>query len=257
MTSITERRFRENTGERYMKDGLTIRCQAVSKSKLRKWREDYNDPEATPDDTWPETQCGKSAEEGHFACKYHGGETPRYKKPPRSVLDVLPADLAAKMEMVMQNPDYISRKEDILLLKVRQLQLLEELEDDVGGEEAWGMVAEGLVELRKGNEFIGQGLIEDALEMSKNQREIWEEIYKGTDVIKNLTNTQVKTAKELRLMATNEQIHNLMANIYETLMEQAKIYINDPEKREQFLRSFVGHFRQLSIPSVTGVIEQN
>lgn len=253
--SEPERRFKEGSGERYLRDGR-MRCHAIAKSRLREWREEFNDTESPAEVSWPETQCRGAAVEGFYVCKWHGGSTPRVVNPPRSILDVLPDDMAAKYAVLMQNPDYISRKEDILLFKARQWQLLEELEKQHGGEEAWGMVAEGLNEIKLGNQVTGIGLLEDALESTHNIKEIWKEQRENEAVIKDLTNTQVKTAKELKSMATYDQVMNMMINVFNVILEKANNLIEDPIKRDAFIAEIGREFGRFNNPSATILIEQ-
>ena len=80
LVPIHEKRWNEASGIRYMSDGLTHRCQGISKTRLRRARIEQNkeDPKLYPsDDFWPECQCGKPAMmtpgAGLYACKFHGG----------------------------------------------------------------------------------------------------------------------------------------------------------------------------------------
>ena len=125
--SIPEQRFKEKTGIQFLDSGK-IRCQGLAKSRIRKWREDYDDYTTPTKFLWPECQCGQFAVDGQFVCKWHGGKTPRTKNPVRTMLDVMPLDMADKYKAIMDSPDYISRKDDINLIKTRVVMLLEELE---------------------------------------------------------------------------------------------------------------------------------
>lgn len=252
--SITEKRFVEGSGERYLADGR-IRCQAVSKGRLRKWREEHEDYDIEAEATWPETQCIKAAEEGYYACKWHGGRSKR-KKGPKTIFDTMPQDLAAKLQTLYENPDYISRREDILLVKARQWELLEKLDDELPGDEAWGMVEDGLHKIRLGEDLSGVYLIEQALLSVKKQKDIWDEIYKSQNILKDLTNTQVKTAKELRLMASQEQVMHMIASIYEIMLEKADQFIDDENQRNRYIESVSADIRRLNQPSTNVIIQQ-
>ena len=252
--SITEKRFVDGTGERYCADGR-IRCQAVAKGRLRKWREEFGDDETPAEDTWPETQCNRAAEEGYYVCKWHGGKS-KSKKAPKTIYDTMPKDLAAKLQVLYDNPDYISRREDILLIKARQWELLEKLDDELPGDEAWGMVEDGLHKINLGEDLSGKYLIEQALLSVKKQKDVWNEIYKSQNILKDLTNTQVKTAKELRLMASQEQVMHMIASIYEIMLEKADQFIDDPTQREKYIESVARDVRQLTKPSTAVLIEQ-
>lgn len=243
----TEKRYREGSGERYTPGG-EVRCHAVAKSKLRRWRELNNDPDITADDVWPECQCEQRAVPGMFACRYHGGMTPGEHKP-KSILDIIPVNLGEKYKVLAENPDYISRREDILLMKARKWELLESLQDNAGNEEAWGMVDEALALLRQGEEAKAESLLSEALAQHTNEREVWTEIRESDKVLKDMTNTEVKTAKELRLMATAEQVTALLTNIYNVINRGSEKYIDDPRAQADFLSYIareIGRFANIS-----------
>lgn len=251
--TITEKRFREASGEQYMATGA-VRCQAQSKGRLRKWREEFEDYETPAEDIWPECQCNRSAEPGAFACKWHGGATPKKDgSPPRSLLDVLPVDLASKFKALAENPAYWSRREDILLMQARVWELMEDLQAVAGSEEAWGMVEEALVALRRGDELSAIELLREATSHHDNRRHIWNEIRSNENVIKELTNTQIRTIKDLKQMATTEQVTALVMNLYEIVANGAKEYIDDPIKQSKFLQQLsraVARFANLSPQAV-------
>lgn len=231
---VTEQRFRDGTGEQYTADGR-IRCQALSKGRIRRWREEFDDYTTPSEDLWPECQCNRSAEYGAFACKWHGGLTPKKSAPPRSVIDVLPSELAVKMHALIQDPQYLSRHSDIALMQTRVWELLEELQEVSGSEESWGNVTEALVSIKRGNDAEALLFLEKALEDNNRKKEIWEEIRKTELVVKELTNTQVKTAKELRQMATTEQVMSVVLSLYDIVATGAKKYIHDSSDRATFL----------------------
>lgn len=236
--TTTEKRFRDGSGVRFLDNG-EVRCQAQSKAQLRKWRE-VNDDFTTPaENIWPECQCPLGAIPGMFTCHFHGGRTPSKNKP-KSIFDVIPLDLGEKLKVLMEHPDYISRREDMLLIKARQWEILEEMQASVGGEEAWGMVSEAVVEIRKGNEVAGLSLLEDALQQSRSKAEAWKEWERSEELLKDLTNTEVKSAKELKLMASADQVAMFINNIYGVIMRGAEKYIDNPLQQSQFIQYIAG-----------------
>lgn len=255
---ICERRFREGTGEKYLNNG-GIRCQAVSKSKLRQWRIEYADEDATAEDTWPETQCPKPAEPGAFACRFHGGQTPKkLANAPKSILDTMPLDLAEKLKTLMQNPQYWSRREDIMLMQARNWELMEELQESTGNTEAWDYVHEAIVALKRGRENEALLLLEEAKEHTDRRKEVWKEVRQNENVIKELTNTQVRTVKDLKQMATAEQVSAVLLNLYDIVANGAQKYIHDPNARSQYLRDIakaIGRYANLSPLAVGGETE--
>lgn len=255
MASITEKRFREASGVQYLGDGR-IRCQGLSKGQIRKYRQEHNDFLTPKEDLWPECQCVKAAEEGAFACKFHGGRTPKGDGSPRTMLDVMPVDLADKFRTIVDNPMYISRRDDIALLQARIWHLLEEMSLQIGSEDAWGAVHEALLELRKGNEMEALTLLEEATTAHKEERDNWEEILKTEQHLKDLTNTQMRTAKELRLMASAEQVSALIMNIQQTILYNVKEYIDDPKKQQLFLQSISAAIGRFANFGNTGSVAQ-
>lgn len=242
--SKPEQRFKEGSGEQFLKNGK-LRCHGLAKSKIRQWREKYNDYDTPSDDLWPECQCENSAEEGQYVCRFHGGLTPRRINPPRTVLDVLPLDLAEKYQMLMDSPDYMSRKEDINLLRVRIMSLMEDLQKQPDSDEVWDMVQSAVVCLRKGDSLNALTFLEDAIRLSDNKQKVWDEFHKTEKLLGDMTSTQMKTMKDMQTMATAEQVNALVSTLLNLINAGAQNYIADPMQRSQFTRSIVSEMQKL------------
>lgn len=244
--TISERRFREGKGVHYLKNG-SIRCHAISKTKVRAWRLEHNDEETPTQELWPDCQCGRAALPGLFLCKYHGGLTRKAgNKNPKSILDVVPVDLRNKLKTLFDSPDYISRKQDILLLKARQWELLENLNSTLGGQDAWELVHDAIEQLRSGEVDVAETLLEQATDSIRQEKEIWDEVYRAETIIKDLTTAEVKNAKELRSMVTAEQVMALVSKIYDTIAESLEKYIEDPKDRREALYYIGSRFGQFT-----------
>jgi hypothetical protein len=244
-TPITERRFREGSGEKYLGTG-GIRCQGLAKTKVRKWREE-NDDYVTPTDTlWPECQCTRPAVVGMFACKWHGGITSKNKNNPKNTMEVLPVDLVPYYEAVRTNPLIVSRRTEIELLMARNLQLLDEIDEQTGSEESWATVFEALVELNRGEVQKTAYLLEKALAGKEKTDEAWREIRTNSKLLGELTNTQMRTSKELRLMATHEQVDSLMTGIMAAIIDVATKQIKEDAKRIEFITTISNRFGRLT-----------
>ena len=253
---IGERRFREGTGEQYLKDGR-VRCQAMAKSKIRVWRATFNDYDTPTEEIWPECQCHLAAIPGGFTCNFHGGLTPRTNRP-NTILDVMPLDLAEKMAVLQDSSDYMDNRENILMITARQWELLERMQQEAGGEKAWEMVEEALIELRRGDDSKAEALLSSALRGIEQEKEAWGEIYRSSEVIKDLRSTQVRTAKELRLMATADQVLAFIRNIHQAIIDGAKQYIDEPKKQTSFLQYISGEierFANISPATVSARLE--
>lgn len=254
--NLSERRFREGTGIQYLKDGR-VRCQSVAKARVRRWREEFSDYDTPVEELWPECQCHLAAVPGMFVCSFHGGLSV-FKSKPKSILDVMPLDLAEKMAVMLDSSEYMDSREDILLIKARQWELLEQLQQESGGQEAWDRVEEALVELRRGETTKAELLLSSALRAVQTEKEAWGEIYKSSEVIKDLRATQVKTAKELRLMATADQVLAFIRNIQQAIIDGAKEYIDEPKKQARFLQYISGEisrFANISPATVSARLE--
>ncbi len=251
--SITEQRYREGSGERLCKNG-EIRCQAISKTRVRHYREEHDDWVTPVQELWPECQCPKAAEQGMFACYFHGGRTAE-PRPLRTIMDVLPLDLGEKVKILLSDPSYISRKEDIAILRARQWELLEKLQAKTDSEEAWGAVADALFELRHGNDGVASDLLKQALDTAKEGSNIWQEFYNVEKILKDVTVAEVHTAKELQSMATAEQVGRLMSRIYDILTAGAEKYIEDKQRQSAFLRFIAGELNRATNVSPATVIQ--
>ena len=237
----TEQRFREASGERYMQDGQRVRCHSQSKNKLKEWRTVHQDWTIPNDDIWPACQCQRAAIPGTFACNLHGGLTPSKDKP-QSLLDIIPIDLGEKLKIIMENPDYISSRNDIMLMILRQWDLAEKLGEESGSKEDWDKINEANRLLKKGDLTKASVLMTSALESHKNKDDIWGEIYRVENVIKDLRTTETKVAKELRLMASAEQVQRLMDRIFTIIMRGIEKYVTDTSEQVRFTQYIIGEF---------------
>jgi hypothetical protein len=144
-----------------------------------------------------------------------------------------------KVRAIAENPQYISRKDEILLLQARIGQLLEKISlDDDGGAVGWSLVSDALIALEKGNTSGARELLDDAVKQHVTEKEVWKEIYTTMDMLKNMTNTQMKTAKELRTMVSMEQLNYMLLAIQQIIMDLAKEHITDDRTRNKFLNDF-------------------
>lgn len=236
--STTEKRFRDAQGQQYLRDGVTIRCHAVSKGNLRKARIEQGDLDLTSDDIWPEGQCQRAAEPGSFACALHGGKSALAAG--RSVsIGILPYDLQQKIEILQQNPDYISREAEIWQLLGLNAQLYERLEELSTGPETLYRILDGLAMIENGT--IGDGVkhIRRIIQSELAQRETRDEIRINTNLLAQLTKVQVSTAKELKTMATTDQVLAMVEGIVDDFISIVKDVIGDKTLADRLIDRFV------------------
>lgn len=230
----SERRWREGRGERYMNDGVTVRCQSVTKTFLKKIREEENDPEISSDDVWPVGQCSKSAELGTYLCELHGGRTPNSAHHPVTMF--LPSDLAEKLEILAQNPDYLSRYQEIRLLEGRNAQLYERLSGErVLTPALRGEIGE-VMHLIKNNDLRGAlGKLQEMQDTTYDEKSVYNEIRENMNLMKGMTATQVTTAQVLKTMATSDSVGAAFISFYNTVDRAVRKYIKDTDIAESFL----------------------
>jgi len=253
--NISEQRFREGSGEKYLKNG-NVRCQAVANNQVFKWRQQTGDFDTPNKELWPECQCTNGAVPGMFVCRFHGGQ--RQPRQVRSMLDVIPFDMREKFEMMLNDPAYISRREEIALLRAREMEILEHISDGIGNPEAWGIVSDALAELRRGDEKLAEARLAEAIKSANEDRRAWGEIYDLQKLLKDTTGVEVKTAATLKTMATAEQVSRLISRVYEILMSGAQKYINDNGQRALFITYVAGELGRatnFSPATIGGLIE--
>lgn len=244
-TNLSEQRFRSGSGIQYCANGK-VRCQAVSVLQVNRWRETYNDYETPIAQLWPECQCGNAAVDGYFVCEFHGGIVARRTGGIRSFYDVIPVDMREIVDALIENPTYIDRREDIIVMQAMVWDLLQTLGTKVGSAEAWSMVREAHIALKNGDEATAAMLLDSALSAEEDKRDIRAEIRDTEKVLKDLTKTQVSTAKELRLMATSEQILALLNNIQNLIRDSGAKYIDDSEALNEFYTDIAAGIRRFA-----------
>jgi hypothetical protein len=252
--TIGEKRFKERSGERYLADGVTIRCQAVAKHRLRAAREESGDFTSPAEKWWPELQCTRGAAPGQYVCKFHGGLSPRTV--PRTILDVLPEVLADKFQTIQNNPDYIDRKEEIILFKAMIWEALEQLDQEGGSQEAWDMVQGAYDALSTGSIISAKALLFKALESTNRSKELRREIRANANVLADLTTTQTKTAKELRLMATHEQVAGMLAEVQNAFFDAIDRVKLDAETRTRLGTLFLGRLVRFNKLGTTAIPDE-
>jgi hypothetical protein len=136
-----------------------------------------------------------------------------------------------------------------------QWELLEELQVESGNEEAWDMVHEAYVQLGLGNVVPAKSLLFRALEKTDRTKDIRKEIRDNAKILSELTSTQTKTAKELRLMATTEQVSGLLAEVQKAFFDAIKM-VDDENVRTQLGVAFLGRLVRFNQYSPAPVLSE-
>lgn len=239
-----ELRFRNATGERYLKNGK-VRCQGSSKLKIKQLRIKYGDPELTKEDLWPECQCTWAAEEGTFGCHLHNGGNLNNNK--KVLADWMPIDLREKLQILEANKDQIfNRDNEIAQLIARNAQLYESMDELVLGEEAYSAVAEARKSLASGDAAAAALALDIALRDVRTEREVMQEMRENIKLIDKMTITQFNIRKDLKLMATIDQVKGLLEGMYRGFESIASEYIPDDKMRAKAVYQFATLIRDLA-----------
>lgn len=242
--SKSEKRWQEGLGERYLKiDPNRVRCQGVSKSKLRMIRIREGEPTLDSDSVWPEGQCSRAAEEGTFLCTLHGGRSPNIAK--KRITDFMPVDLKEKFEVFENNPDLISRYVEMAQLQARNAQLYEQMDELVLGEDGWETVTEGVKLIERGEVAQGCTLIRIALGDTKKETESWREIRANNAQIAQLHTIQITTEEKLKTMATMDQVKAIVNGAFQSLRYILENNLEDRNQVGRILMLWAADLRQI------------
>lgn len=246
MENVTERRFREGKGVRYMKgDPNQVRCHGCSKRRLREMRIEQNNPDLTSDEAWPDAQCHKPAVEGTFVCSIHGGDKANIHK--HSIGDFMPIDLREKLEIFQSNGyELYNRSSEIAQLKARNAQLYEEMDDLIIGPEGYALISDARKALSKGDVANAAVMLEMALRDNSRDNYIRAEIRENTKIIDKLTITHFNIAKELKLMTPLDQMRSFLDGLYRGAQIIAEEFLLDSNDQEQYMRKFGQLLRSLA-----------
>ncbi|HMN10715.1 MAG TPA: hypothetical protein PKD55_00150 [Bellilinea sp.] len=237
---VTEERFRQGTGERYLRNGK-VRCQSIAKGKLRRLREQTDNPDLTADEAWPIAQCEWPAVEGTFACELHGGASPAAQ--PKSLLDFMPVDLREMAREFEQNPDVTNQRDAIIALMSRNSQLFQELYDTLSTKaikKIWGY----LDMIEEGDVVRGVRGIQSVIKATQEERETWGEFRQNVTTIGKMIETQMKVFEKMQQIATVDQVLALLEGITEIMESVVNSYIEDQSQRDRIMLEFSRRARE-------------
>lgn len=252
--SVTERRYFEGLGQRFLGDGVTIRCHGVSKTRLRERREELGNPDLTSDDVWPELQCSRGAMPGAYACKFHGGASLGVKRA-ETINDILPIPLRNALELVLNNPDYMNRKQEMDQLVARNVQLFETMQGHEGGLTSWEIVDDACELLERGEVVKGLATLKVAKDNMLREYGAWDEVRENMALLDRLTRTQVSTAKTMQQMMTTEQAMVMVEKVFQINIDAVERFIEDESIARKFINYISGELRKFNDLRALGTIE--
>jgi hypothetical protein len=231
--STTEVRFRDGTGTRYMNDGVTVRCQAVSKTKLRRIRVerglDPDDKSISPDDVWPEAQCERPAVQGKLLCAGRGGHGGgSLSVPTHNYLDFMPVDLREKMQLLIENPQILSRRMEIMQLMARILVLYERMQTNESlGVFSLSHLQEGLEDIENGDLVAGVAKIKATLDSRLVEAESYSEVRQTMALLKDMTKVEIGSIKEMKQVIPFDVLISVVQGIADSLQEAVDANVGD------------------------------
>jgi hypothetical protein len=257
----TEIRWRDGTNTtRYLKDGETIRCQAVAKQKLRAIRVQRgyseDDTTITADEVWPEAQCEHPAVPGKLVCGGRAGHGGNSMSVPYHdlLLGSMPVDLREKMEILMDNPEILSRRLEMVELSARNLQLFEEMRDsEKAGSDLDSKLREAMKFLKSGDYTKASNSLQEVLEYKGTQQKRWDEIRANTVILKDLSRTETNTIQAFRQMISSEQFLGALMGIADAVKDAVEKYINEPTVRNEVIGHVYSSIRRLTNARIGGV----
>lgn len=216
-----------------MSDGVSVRCQAVSKTKLAAERERLGNPDLTPDEAWPAAQCERAAVPGKLVCGGRGGHGGgSLSVPSYDITSFMPTDMREMLQTVMEQPHLISRRFEMYQLVARYLTLYKRLSDDEAlGPASLVLINEGLEEIEKGESIKGIAKIRGALDKRIIEHETYEEIRKVMALLKDMTKVEVASIKEMRAVVTIDQVIALVNAIADATNRALEEFVEEPEVR--------------------------
>lgn len=217
-----------------MQDGITVRCQAVSKSKLEAIRQRENNPLLAPEDVWPEAQCERPAVLNKLVCGGRGGHGGgSVSVPEYDFTSFMPADMAEMLKEVMSNPHLLSRRFEMQQIIARILLLYQKLQSKTAlGKPAIDLIREGLQDIANSDIAVGSSKIQRAVDDVDNERATYREIFDAMNLLQTMTRTEVQSMKETRQILTFDVVLAILNGVADGMNLALEKYVDDPRSRE-------------------------
>lgn len=251
--SKPQRRFIAGTGERYISSTRknVIRCHAISPNKLFLLRAYTGNPDITPDQAWPECQCGFPARPGYYVCWLHGAGKKGGPVPGRKIMlqaqnitKYIGKDLADKYRMFAEDPELFNMRQNAALLSARNAELLETATaSGLNNDKLLKLLDEAIDLLESGDPQSALKLLNKISATARGTKEAWNEIRSNATVIKDLTNTDLNRVKEMRLWITAEQLMSTVDRLTNAFVEAVTREVIDEKVKGNIMRTVVGTVR--------------
>lgn len=241
-TSLARRRFLKGEGVRYLKNGK-VRCHAVSRGKLQALRQLH--PELEAKDAWPIAQCGLPALPGQYVCHYHSvGNAParsmeRFMAKPS---EYMAGDLLEKYVSFKADPELLDQRHNIALLSARNAELLQDIaHQSTLSKNQLRIIDDAIKDISHGNIDEGLEKLKKVRFEAEQEREVWDEIRKNTDSIKNLSKTEIDRVKEMRLSISQDQMMRIIDSLSNGFLRAVETADIEPSAKKMILKQAVTH----------------
>lgn len=220
----------------------------------------------TSDDIWPHHQCRHAAEPGAFACRRHGGASKNIKRSITfGISHALPVEMQDMYDRFRADPDLASRYHEMAMLQVRNAQLMGMLEEYGYGPETVEEIARALnviraglkrKDLAEGHTIISQAAdrIENAIQSSHGQKEVWDEWRGNAELSRKLQDTQHKSENILRQFVSREQLSSTLNGIFKVILNVIEDNIIDEHTRNRLIRGIAGGIGSITGTSSNGLL---
>ena len=210
--------------------GLNVQCRNIDCD----WRGDRNvGPKECPK-CGQDRRCRRNRVPGFDYCRAHGGANERHgfygagtpsRGGGKSKWPI--ANLAAKYVNIIENPEVVSVRGALGMVRARTFQLFERIDQGDSPERM-----KNLIKLweefkdqtpKKSWQYEGQEKayadLDAEFEKAYHDYAAWDQIVKMFDMERKLTETELKVFKEMRAMMTAEQGYELAAKLTAVIME--------------------------------------
>jgi hypothetical protein len=251
MKAISKQRFIEGSGQRYLKDGKTIRCQAISRAKAKRLRQGKHRDEIPASAFWPMLQCHRKARSGYYVCPIHGGGRvsapgPHPNRQLKNIGQFLNTNLAEKYLVFYNDPELFSQRNNIALLNARNAELMEQLdEENITSPKIIKKLWKGIDAINAGDIIGGTRQLETALENLNKLNQSWNEFRQNTQTIKDLTNAEINRVKEMRLALTSEQVLSIIDRLLNLVTDTIENNVHDTALQTLLFGIILGGTREL------------
>ncbi len=176
-------------------------------------------------------RCRNAVRHGWTVCRNHGAGSP--DRPGGRPVTIgrhsqhLPKRFLENYEQYLNDPDYLVMRSEMALLDARMGEILEKLDDAVS-DNAWMQVRRALSLLKTKDRLSPDevmdltGYLEEALEMTATEAEVWDEVTGLIEARRKVADTERRRITEAQKYLTYDEAHAMMALFVNAVTETVK-----------------------------------